>query len=93
MTYICTSEGWRYFAVILDLHSRHASGWAVSDRMTKDLAIRAVETAARLCQPPQGCLFHADRGSQYCSYAYQRKLQAYGLRQSMTGAKTGTSPS
>jgi transposase InsO family protein len=36
--------------------------------------------AVRLRQPPEGCLFHSDRGSQYCSYDYQKKLQAYGLR-------------
>ena len=41
--------------------------------------------AKRLRQPPKGCLFHSDRGSQYCSYDYQKKLQAYGLRPSMSG--------
>jgi len=33
----------------------------------------------------EDCIFHSDRGSQYCSYAYQKKLQAYGLRPSMSG--------
>ena len=60
-------------------------GWAVSDRMKKDLAIRALDMAVRLREPPEGCLFHSDRGSQYCSYDYQKKLQAYGLRPSMSG--------
>jgi hypothetical protein len=60
-------------------------GWAVSDRMKKDLAIRALDMAVRLRRPPEGCLFHSDRGSQYCSYDYQKKLQAYGLRPSMSG--------
>ncbi len=67
ITYIWTSEGWLYLAVILDLHSRRVVGWAVSDRMKKDLAIRALDMAVRLRQPPEGCLFHSDRGSQYCS--------------------------
>ena len=52
---------------------------------TDDLAIRALDMAVRLRQPPEGCIFHSDRGSQYCSYAYQKKLQAYGLRPSMSG--------
>ena len=58
ITYIWTSEGWLYLAVILDLHSRRVVGWAVSDRMKKDLAIRALDMAVRLRQPPEGCLFH-----------------------------------
>ena len=45
ITYIWTSEGWLYLAVILDLHSRRMVGWAVSDRMKKDLAIRALDMA------------------------------------------------
>ncbi len=83
ITYVWTHDGWLYLAVILDLHSRRVTGWAVSDRMKRDLAIRALDMAVR--QPPAGCLFHSDRGSQYCSYDYQKKLQAHGLRPSMSG--------
>ena len=85
VTYIWTQEGWLYLAVILDLHSRRVVGWAVSDRMKKDLAIRALDMAVGLRNPPLGCMFHSDRGNQYCSYDYQKKLQAYGLRPSMSG--------
>ena len=38
ISYIWTREGWLYLAVILDLHSRRVIGWAVSDRMKRDLA-------------------------------------------------------
>ncbi len=85
ITYVWTSEGWLYLAVILDLHSRRVVGCAVSDRMKKDLAIRALDMAVRLRQPPEGCLFHSDRGSHYCSHDYQKKLQAHGLRPSLSG--------
>ena len=40
ITYIWTNEGWLYLAVILDLYSRRVIGWAVSNRMKRDLAIR-----------------------------------------------------
>jgi len=44
--------------------------------MQKYLAIRALDMAANLRQPAEGCIFHSDRGSQYCAYEYQKKLQA-----------------
>ena len=53
ITYIWTAEGWLYLAVVLDLHSRRVVGWAVSDRMKKDLAIRALDMAVNLRQPPK----------------------------------------
>jgi len=53
--------------------------------MKKDLAIRALDMAVRLRSPSPGYIFHSNRGSQYCSYACQKKLQAYGLCSSMSG--------
>jgi transposase InsO family protein len=79
---IWTSEGWLYLAVILDLPSRGVTGWAIGDRMKKDLAIKDV---VGLRQPPEDWLFHSDRGSRYCSYDYLKKLKAYGLRPSISG--------
>ena len=43
--YVWTREGWLYLAVILDLHSRRVIGWAVCNRMKRDLAIRALNMA------------------------------------------------
>ena len=85
ITYIWTAEGWLYLAVVIDLFSRRVVGWAVSDRMKKDLAIRALEMAIHLRRPSKGCIFHSDRGSQYCSYDFQKKLQAHKLVPSMSG--------
>jgi transposase InsO family protein len=69
---IWTREGWLYLAVIVDLHSRRVIGWAVSNRMKRDLAIRALKMAIALRSPPKGCIFHSDRGSQYCAHDYQK---------------------
>ena len=71
--------------MILDLRSWRVIGWAVSDRMKRDLAIRALKMAIALRSPPRGCIFHSDRGSQYCSYDYQNFLREHGLRVSMSG--------
>ena len=82
---IWTHEGWLYLAVILDLHSRRVVGWAVSDRMKKDLAIRALDMAVNLRRPAKDCIFHSVRGSQYCAYDYQKRLQKYESKPSMSG--------
>lgn len=56
ITYIWTRKGWMYLAVIIDLYSRRVIGWAVSNRLKKDLAIRALQMAINLRQPPKGCI-------------------------------------
>ena len=80
-----TREGWLYLAVILDLHSRRVIGWAVSNRMKRDLAIRAMNMAIALRRPPKGCIHHTDRGSQYCSHDYQKLMRQHGFKVSMSG--------
>ena len=83
ITYIWTSEGWLYLAVILDLYSRRIIGWAVSNRMKRDLSIRALDMAVALRQPPKGCIHEADRRSQYCSHDYQKRLKKHDFEISM----------
>ena len=85
ISYIWTREGWLYLAVILDLHSRRVIGWAVSNRMKRDLAIRALNMAIAFRSPPKGCIHHTDRGSQYCSHDYQKILRQHGFKVSMSG--------
>jgi len=84
ISYVSTREGWLYLAVILDLHSRCVIGWAVSNRMKRDLAIRALKMAIALRQPPKGCIHHTDRGSQYCSHDYQKILRQHEFQVSLS---------
>ena len=53
--------------------------------MKRDLAIRALKMAIAFRAPPKGCIFHSDRGSQYCSHDYQKVLRENGLKASMSG--------
>ena len=64
ITYIPTGEGWLYLAVILDLCSRFAVGWPMSERITDDLTLDALGMALARRRPPRGLLHHSDRGSQ-----------------------------
>ena len=59
--------------------------WAVRNWMKRDLAIRALNMAVALRQPPKGCIHHTDRRSQYCSNEYQKHLSKHGFKVSMGG--------
>lgn len=85
ISYIWTAEGWLYLAVIIDLHSRRIVGWAVSDRLKKDLALAALTMALAQRSPQPGLVHHSDRGSQYCSIDYQAELRKHGMLISMSG--------
>jgi putative transposase len=83
LTYIRILSGFVYLAVILDAWSRRVVGWALSRRIDADLAVAALEAAVAVRRPPPGCLHHSDRGAQYASEPYRKKLEEHGLRGSM----------
>ena len=84
ITYLWTRQGWMYLAVIIDLFSRRVVGWSLSDRMTADLVCNALDSAVSRRQPEPGLVFHSDRGSQYASRAFRRRLWRYRMVQSMS---------
>ena len=71
ITYIWTSEGWLYLAVVIDLFSRWVVGWSISARMRASLAVDALAMATDSRQPEAGLIHHSDRGSQYAFDAFQ----------------------
>jgi putative transposase len=84
ITYIPTGEGWLYLATVIDLFSRRVIGWALSERMTKQLVINAMNMAIINEHLPEGVIFHSDRGSQYASYDFQDLLRKNRILQSMS---------
>jgi transposase InsO family protein len=84
ITYVWTTEGWLYLAVVLDLYSRIVIGWAMGHRLTVDLAERALTMALASRKPTVGLLHHSDRGSQYAATSYQRLLGEHGITTSMS---------
>jgi putative transposase len=84
LTYVWTTEGWLYLAVILDLYSRRVIGWAMGHRLTVDLAERALMMALANRRPRAGLLHHSDRGSQYAATSYQQLLATHGVTVSMS---------
>jgi len=84
ITYISTGEGWLYLAIVKDLCTRKIVGYAFSDRIDTQLTLAALDMAYRRRRPGKGLIFHSDRGVQYAARAYRERLEAYGIRQSMS---------
>lgn len=84
ITYIATREGFLYLATVMDLFSRKIVGWSMKSTMSQDLVIDALDMAYKREKPARGLLHHSDRGSQYASKAYQKRLWRYGMICSMS---------
>lgn len=84
ITYIWTDEGWVYLATVIDLYSRAVVGWSIQSTMTADLVSNALLMALWRRGFPRDVMCHSDRGSQYCSHAYQALLKKHKLICSMS---------
>ena len=84
ITYIRTSQGWLYLAIVLDLYSRRVVGWAFSGQPNSELSTRALQLAVQHRRPEQPLLFHTDQGVQYSSDQFQRSLRTHGITASMS---------
>ena len=84
ITYISTNEGWLYLAVVIDLFNREIVGWSLDSRINESLVTNALVMAFLRKPPKKNCIFHSDRGSQYCSKNFRKKLESNDLKQSMS---------
>lgn len=83
-TYLWTSEGWLFVAVVLDLFSRRVVGWSMHPAMTTELVTDALTMAVWRRGAIDALLHHSDRGSQYTSESFQRLLRELGVSCSMS---------
>jgi putative transposase len=77
-------SGRLFLAVIIDLFSRFAVGWALSAVNDRHLALKALEMAVRRRCPDEGLLHHSDQGSPYASEDYRKQLEVNGIMCSMS---------
>jgi transposase InsO family protein len=84
ITYLWTTEGWLYLAVVIDLFSRKVVGWAMNNRIKASLVTEALSMAYWRRKPGKGLIHHSDRGSQYAGCDYQKLLGSYGMTCSMS---------
>jgi len=86
ITYVPTDEGWLYLAGHKDLFTSEIVGYAMGERLTRNLVNQSLLQAVITRRPEKGLLHHSDRGSQYCSHEYQGLLKQFGLEVSMSGS-------
>lgn len=84
ITYIPTEQGWLYLAGHKDIYTGEIVGYAMGDRITKELISRSLYKAMARKRQTKGLIHHSDRGSQYCSHDYRKLLEQFGVKVSMS---------
>jgi putative transposase len=86
ITYVPTDEGWLYLAGHKDIFSGEIVGYAMGERLTRNLVSESLLRAITAKRPARGLIHHSDRGSQYCAHDYQQMLAHFDLVASMSGS-------
>lgn len=84
ITYIYNHNRHYYLSLITDAYSKKIMGYNLDVNLTAELAIKSLKKAITNRQYRLNLVHHSDRGSQYCSSAYQEILRHFGVRTSMT---------
>jgi len=84
ITYLQTTEGWLYLAMMIDLYSRKVVGWSMGEAIDAKLVCDALTMALWCRRFPNNVIVHSDRGSQYASHAFRNLIEKHSLKQSMS---------
>lgn len=84
ITYLRTRQGFVYLFLQTDVYSRKITGWEVSQSLSIEGAIKALQMSLKQCPDTQGVIHHSDRGIQYCSNEYVAILKQHQMQISMT---------
>jgi putative transposase len=83
ITYVRSKEGFVYLAFILDACSRRVVGWSMARHLRTELVVDALQMAIARRKPAPGLVHHSDRGVQYTSLSFGKRLEDEGLVPSM----------
>jgi putative transposase len=83
ITYVRSTEGFMYLAFILDACSRKVVGWSMATHLRTELVVEALQMAIARRKPAPGLVHHSDRGVQYTSLSFGKRLEDEGLVPSM----------
>lgn len=84
ITYIRTRQGFLYLALLTDKWSRKIVGFHLGETLAAANSLKALSMALRSLQRAERPIHHSDRGCQYASHAYVQRVEAAGLKMSMT---------
>ena len=83
ITYLPMKRGFVYLAVVLDWATRRILSWRLSNSMTADFCVEALEEAIVRYGSPE--IMNTDQGSQFTSSEFITTLEANGIAISMDG--------
>jgi len=83
ITYVRSGEGFLYLAFILDACSRRVVGWSMATHLRTELVVDALHMAVARRKPAPGLVHHSDRGVQYTSLSFGKRLEDEELLPSM----------
>ena len=83
ITYLPMARGFIYLAAVMDWATRRVLAWRVSNTLTADFCVEAVEEAIARYGKPE--IFNTDQGSQFTSDDFTTMLHSHGVAISMDG--------
>jgi putative transposase len=83
LTYLPMRHGFLYLVAVLDWATRRVLAWRLSNTLTTDCCLEALEAAIQ----DHGCpeILNTDQGSQFTSTAFVACVQQHGIQFSMDG--------
>lgn len=82
ITYIPMQHDFLYLTAVMDLFSRNVLSRKLSNTLTGDFCIDALDEALSRSQPE---IFNTDQGAQFTAMAYTSRLESHGVSISMDG--------
>lgn len=83
ITYIPLSQGFAYLVAVMDWWSRAVLSWRLSNSLSEDFCLEALDEALRHHGPPE--IFNTDQGSQFSAARWIARLKEEAIRISMDG--------
>lgn len=82
ITYVPLRHGFLYLVVVMDWYSRCVLAWRLSNTLTGNFCLEALDEALAHAQPE---IFNSDQGSQFTATAFTSRLELAGVAISMDG--------